>query len=396
MPKSKAEKTLEDKKRRTKISKPMKASGTNEANLKKPAGTTHSKLSSNQEKTKVKNSIKKKFAIVTLFLFAILALITLYFGIRIYNAGGNIVGGNLLNAFTKSEPLQIDEFGRANFLIFGTSEDDVNHPGAMLADSIMVLSVNPETKEANTVSIPRDLWVKYSQPCTVGYEGKINAVYFCGIDNGKSEKEASQDLANTVAKVIGVDVQYYVKVNYGVVRDAVNALGGIDVTINSPDPRGIYDVNTGIRLPNGVTTLDGQKALDLSRARNSGGGYGLSRSNFDREQNQQLILKALQNKALDTGILANPLKVARLSESLGNNVITNLPSSQLQSALKVARDLPGNNIVSLDLATKDNYLLTTSRIGIQSVVVPVSGLFDYTAIHSTIRQAFSASSTATN
>lgn len=349
------------------------------------------KSSNNQLKTSgktKKTSKKKKFFRIVLIILALLAVVTLYFGIRIYNAGGNVFNGGLLNVLTKSEPLQVDKFGRSNILIFGTSEDDEGHSGALLADSIMVLSVNPETKEANTVSIPRDLWVKYSEPCTVGNEGKINAVYFCGIDNGKTEEQASQGLADTVATVIGTDVQYYVKVNYTVVRDAVDALGGIDVVINSSDPRGIYDVNTAISLPNGRSTINGEQALALSRARNSEGGYGLPRSNFDREKNQQLILKAMQTKALSSGVLSNPLKVARLSESLGDNIVTNLPSSQVKPALSIAQNLPSDNIVPIDLASKENPLLTTGAIGGQSVVVPVLGTYNYTAIHATIEQAF--------
>jgi LCP family protein required for cell wall assembly len=381
---------------------------------KKPTKTTRTKIIKNtdvakntaktatplavttNEKPKTKNSKKKKLLITALVIFLILALSTMYFGFRILNAGSNIVNGSVLNVFTKSEPLQVDQYGRANMLIFGTSEDDAGHSGALLADSIMVLSVNPETKEANTVSIPRDLWVKYSEPCTVGYEGKINAVYFCGINNGKTEDQASRDLANTVGAITGFDIQYYAKVNYAVVRDSVNALGGIDVTIASEDSRGIYDVNTGIRLPNGVSTLDGQKALDLSRSRNSGGGYGLSRSNFDREINQQLILKALQEKALKAGILANPLKVTRLFESLGNNIATNLPSSQVQSAIKISQSLPGGNIKTIDLAEKGNPILTTGRIGSQSVVVPSLGTFDYSAIREVILRTVTATKTNNN
>jgi len=372
----------------------LTSSGARSPNRKETTGPALDSSGSSKNKPKIKSSKQQKFVRIFLAILALFVVITLYFGIRIYNAGGNIVGGDLLNVFTQNEPLQVDKYGRSNTLIFGTSEDNGNHSGAMLADSVMVLSVDPETKEANTVSIARDLWVKYSVPCSVGYEGKINAVYFCGADNGKTEEQASQDLADAVARVIGTDVQYYVKVNYTVVRDAVDALGGIDVAIDSSDPRGIYDVNTGIRLPNGIANLDGEQALALSRARNSDGGYGLSRSNFDREKNQQLILKAMQTKALSTGVLSNPVRVARLSESLGNNIVTNLPSSQVQSALSIARNLPSDNIVPIDLATKENSLLTTGTIGNQSVVVPALGLYTYSAIHAAIEQAFTASTPA--
>lgn len=332
--------------------------------------------------------MKNKIIRAALIFILVFFLVIGYFGYRLYSAGDGVFGGSLLTAFTKNEPLQVDKYGRANFLIFGTSEDDEGHSGKLLADSIMVLSVNPETYEANTISIPRDLWVKYPETCTVGSEGKINATYFCGINNGKSEQDASLDLAKVVSTVIGTDIQYYAKINYSVVRDSVNALGGIEVVINSSDSRGIYDVNTGINLPNGTVQLNGEQALALARARNSEGGYGLPRSNFDREKNQQLILKAIQDKAKSTGILANPFNITRLSESVGDNVVTNVPSSQLKSILDVSKNTQSSNIETIDLASKENPLLTTARINNQSAVVPIAGTFDYSQIHDLIDTEF--------
>lgn len=335
-----------------------------------------------------KSLMKNKIIRAALIFILVFFLVIGYFGYRLYSAGDGVFGGSLLTALTKNDPLQVDKYGRTNFLIFGTSEDDEGHSGKLLADSIMVLSVNPETYEANTISIPRDLWVKYPENCTVGSEGKINATYFCGINNGKSEQDASLDLAKVVSTVIGTDVQYYAKINYSVVRDSVNALGGIEVVINSSDSRGIYDKATDLTLPNGVVVLDGEQALDLARARNAKGGYGLPRSNFDREKNQQLILKAMQDKAKSTGILANPLNITRLSESIGDNIVTNVPSSQLKSILDLSKNTQSSNIETIDLVSKENPLLKTAPINGQSAVVPVAGVFNYSQIHALIEQEF--------
>lgn len=62
---------------------------------------------------------------------------------------------------------------------------------------------------------------------------------------------------------------------------------------------GIYDPNVNLRLPAGVSHLDGKTALKLARARNAAGGYGLHRSNFDREMNQQRIISAIFRKISD-------------------------------------------------------------------------------------------------
>ena len=65
---------------------------------------------------------------------------------------------------------------------------------------------------------------------------------------------------------------YYIKINYQAFKDSVNAVGGVDIDINSEDPYclgggGIYDPYADLKLKKGIQHLDGQQALNLSRAR---------------------------------------------------------------------------------------------------------------------------------
>src|SRR5690606_25089293 len=129
--------------------------------------------------------------------------------------------------------------------IFGTSEDSEggNHPGAWLTDSIMVVSVDQNKKDAFTFNIPRDLWVQYDTTCLSGTEGRINALYACHSNDGQNGEAGTDALRKTLTEVTGMDIQYYAHVNYSVIRDAVNAVGGVEVVIESRDPRGILDRN---------------------------------------------------------------------------------------------------------------------------------------------------------
>lgn len=327
----------------------------------------------------------RKRKVITWSIVGFFTLILLITGIYIYRITVNTSGifeGNIFDALFKNDQLKTDANGRSNILIFGTSEDDEGHSGADLADSIMVLSIDQKTKDAYTVSIPRDLWVDYGISCSFGAEGKINAVYPCALEAKKGDKhQASLAFAEAVSKVVGTDVQYYVAVNYSVVRGLVDSLGGVDVTIHSDDPRGIYDVATGLKLPAGTQHIDGETALDLSRARNSKGGYGLSQSNFDREKNQQQVLKAIQDKALKTGTLTDPNRVVSITESLGKNIRTNVRTSELRTALDIAAGVRSSSIKSKPLNDPDNPLVTTGNHAGQSIVRPIKGLTDYSDIH---------------
>lgn len=333
----------------------------------------------------------KKTKKIVLIIVSILLLFGIFFGASIWNSIKDSINGSLFDLLTKNEPLKKDANGRTNIVIFGTSEDDEGHSGALLADSIMTISLDQTTKKAVMVSIPRDLWVKYNTDCNLGSEGKINASYSCALrENNNDVDKASQTFGNQVGEVVGLDVHYYIKINYTVVKDTVDALGGITVKIESSDPRGIYDVATKLKLPNGENQIDGETALNLSRARGSFGGYGLGQSNFDREKNQQAIVKGIVNKATSTGTITNVPKVLSTVSSLGDNIVTNVNSSEIKTALNVANGFDTNNIVTVQLNAKEKPLVTTGNYRGQSIVRPSAGVFDYLDIQKAIKDAITS------
>lgn len=350
-----------------------------------PATRRHHKPNPVAKKKKLSRG--KKIAIA---IGVVLLLVIIVVGIYAYtllNKVTDIFEGNPTDILTPVK-LKEDANGRSNVLIFGTSEDDEGHSGAQLADSILVLSVDQNNNKAAMFSIPRDLWIDYGMACSVGYSGKINATYLCGLEaNNNDEKAASQYFANTVGNVLNMSTPYYIKVNYGAVSGITDALGGIDVDVYSDDPRGLYDVRTGLNLQSGVNHLNGEQALLLARARNSKGGYGLSRSNFDREKNQQRIIQALQQKALSLGVLANPQQALSILDSLGENIRTNITMSELRQILDIALAMGGNQIKSIDLTD----LLTTGTVGSASVVLPTSGQGNFTELQNYLSQQLTAS-----
>lgn len=326
------------------------------------------------------------------WLFLAIGLVILgflgHFLVKFILAGSNIFSGNLFDLFGSGVELKKDKYGRSNILIFGTSEDDKGHAGAELTDSIMVLSIDQEKKTAAMVSMPRDFWVDYGKACMSGYSGKINVVYMCHSEDS-NKAEGAKALQEKVGEVFGMDIQYYTKINYTVVRELTTALGGVTVDINSSDPRGIYDYNTKLRLPNGPATLQGEQALAFVRARGDGGGYGFEGSNFAREQNQQKMLVAIRNKALSFGALSNPLTVNNMLDALGNNIQTNFSAGEIKTLVKLAEQISGDKVKSISLVDKKNPVVTTGSYGGQSIVRPIAGISDYSKIQSYIRQQLS-------
>lgn len=326
-----------------------------------------------------------------------------WLGYKALSNVNSVFGGNILGIIQK-KPLKQDANGRSNVLVFGTNEDSPDHnanggEGApLLTDSIMVISVNQEKKDAFIVSIPRDLWIKFDEPCSVGWQEKINSVYQCGSNFGEDPEAGALALKKKVSEILGLDIQYYAQIDYSVVTQAVDAVGGVDVTIESNPPGvGILDRNFDwkcnyqcyyVNYEDGETVhLDGEHALALSRARNAQDGHGLAAGNFDREKNQQKILKAVREKALSLGTVANFGRVTELLDAMGDNLKTNVDTSEIQTIISLATDIQSQAIISLDLSDAEHPLVKTGTVGTASVVVPVAGLFEYDQIQAFIAKA---------
>ncbi len=347
-----------------------------------------------------RSKVTKKIVVTMCVL--VLCLGVGFFAFKALMAASRVVSGNVFDLLGKGVELKKDANGRTNILLFGTSEDDPGHAGAELTDSILVLSINKADKTAAMVSMPRDMWVNYdlSPCCWTGCSGKINALYQCNATNGDVAKGANA-LKDKVGEVFGLDVQYYVKVNYAVVRQLTTALGGVTVTIEG-DPsfggtKGIYDSNMGklLKLPNGPATLQGEQALAFVRARGEGyGSYGLN-GNFSREQNQQKMIIAIRDKALNIGTLSNPVALISLMDALGDNVRTNFTTAEVKTLASLGKDISGDKVQHVELNSTEKPVVTTGMYSGQSIVRPIAGLSDFSDIQKYIKGKLSGDEDAT-
>lgn len=346
------------------------------------------------DKNKVPLWAKIVMIALSVILVLIITAITLMYMLLSHSTA--VFKGNPMDILISSE-LKKDENGQTNFLIFGTSEDAKGHGGQELTDSILVASINQEYKTAKVFSVPRDLWVNYSvagsepMSCTVGDRGKINATYLCALEEYKNSMSvsnakdaASLYFAKKISEVTGLSMHYYVAADWSAVKMIVDKIGGIDVDVYADDEDGIHDSCQNIDLKKGMYyNMNGDLAMKLARARNAAcapGDYGLSRSNFDREINQQRIMNAIKNKVSSIGILMNPGKVMSIIDGLGDNLRTNIVMSEVRTLIDFGTKLEGG---IQPISTIDQF--GTGRIGLSSVVIPAGAstysegsLYNYT------------------
>lgn len=354
------------------------------------------------KKQKTKKSDKNKVPLwarivmiaLSVILVLIIAAITLVYMLLSHSTA--VFKGNPMDILISSE-LKKDENGQTNFLIFGTSEDAKGHGGQELTDSILVASINQEHKTAKVFSVPRDLWANYSvagsepMSCTVGDRGKINATYLCALEEyrnsmsvSNAKDAASLYFAKKISEVTGLSMHYYVAADWSAVKMIVDKIGGIDVDVYADDEDGVHDSCQNIDLKKGMYyNMNGDLAMKLARARNAAckpGDYGLSRSNFDREINQQRIMNAIKNKVSSIGILMNPGQIMSIIDGLGDNLRTNIVMSEVRTLIDFGTKLEGG---IQPISTVDQF--GTGRIGLSSVVIPAGvstysegSLYNYT------------------
>jgi LCP family protein required for cell wall assembly len=273
----------------------------------------------------------------------------------------------------KPEPLSGESTGVVNILIAGNSSDDANHGGAELTDSIMVARVTVSTGDVSVISIPRDLWVSYEENYS-----KINAVY---------TKGGIEGLAQVVTEVTGLTINHKVLVNYAALKEAIDVVGGIDITIESPDTRGIYDPMIGFSIGNGLQHLSGEQALLLARSRNDPTydgrvPYGLPHGDFDRQMYQRRIIQALFDKVGSSTKIVNPTTLTKLFESLSGNVSTDLSVGQIRRLYDLSKNTKTVASISLqkDESTGTSLLVDYRTSSGQAALMPTEGIGMYSAL----------------
>jgi LCP family protein required for cell wall assembly len=220
---------------------------------------------------------------------------------------------------------------------------------------MLLLSIKPVSQKAVIISIPRDLVVPI--PALPGQgiiSARINLAYAIGVDrksfpnvrNSWRSPTGGGDLAAaTVAEVTGQPVDYWVAVDFKAFRQVVDALGGIDVMIPEPlddpyFPAGETTAYTHIRFDAGLQHLNGERALEYARSRQT-------TSDFDRSRRQRLTLLAIQRRIHSLGSLP---QLVGLVSALKDNVRTNLRPVELRQLAHALAAIPQYGIRQIGLA----------------------------------------------
>ncbi|GAB2539149.1 LCP family glycopolymer transferase [Gracilibacillus alcaliphilus] len=199
-----------------------------------------------------------------------------------------------------------------NILLLGVDQED-NDAGR--SDAMMVLSLKPEIDEMQLISIPRDTRTVISGRG----EDKINHAYAFG----------GADMAvQTVQDFLGVEMDYFVRINMNGLKELVDELGTITVDNEIEWEDGKY------HFTKGPVEMDGEKTLAFVRMRKQDPS-----GDFGRTERQRKVMQGIINEGAN---VANVTKVNELIDIMGNNMATSLDFDDMKTLLNGYRDTRRN------------------------------------------------------
>lgn len=313
---------------------------------------------------------------------------------RGYAAANKVLDGSttvaaLASAKVSPSALGSEGDGRVNIALLGIG--GAGHSGGDLTDTIIIMSVDPVNHTAAMVSVPRDLWIKMPNDY-YGAHQKINAAYSAGKygflkKNGTKNSDKAAIAAGfktfdaAISQVMGVRVDYHVLVDFKAFKQAVDSVGGVNVDVKTAlvDPSMAWENgNSSVLAAAGAQHMDGEQALLYARSRHTS-------SDFARSERQRQLIMALKDKVLSFGTFSDPTKLESLVDALGDNIYTDISTTAAVRLYGISKKITDKDMTSLDLASAENRLVTTDRVGTISVVRPTRGYDAYSDIQAYIR-----------
>lgn len=286
-------------------------------------------------------------------------------------------------ALQTPEPIPTVSLGDQRFAVLLLGYGGGGHDGTYLTDSIMVVIVDPVQKTMTLLSVPRDVWVPLLFDGRTAAYNKVNTAYAFAkdpslfpdrLDKYDGGHGPGTFTTDTISRLLGVPITYYLALDFDGFRQMINAVGGVDVDV----PTGFvarYPANDDptvdaswitIRFNAGLQHMDGERAIEYARARETLDDSGEG-TDFARSRRQRLIIEAFKQRMFQPGgMLHAPQILAIASQHVDTNYA--IPAvaqlSQLALGWKDVRfyqaALTANNYLEEATGSDGAYLLVPS------------------------------------
>ncbi|MFG2056244.1 LCP family protein [Micromonospora sp. NPDC048930] len=252
--------------------------------------------------------------------------------------------------------------GPIDMLLLGVDARERWAADNVRSDTIIILHIPASHDQAYLISVPRDTKAQIPADSKSGYRGgvdKINAAFYFGAQRGGGWEGGARLMAKTIKNMTGISFDGAAIINFGGFKNVIEALGTVRICVShevpshhmsyvdgkpmwNADARKTGKPMTPVVHKKGCREMQGWEALDYARQR-----YGLPNSDYDRQQNQQQLIKAMAKKATDKGMLTNPLKLKQLIDAAGKALILDTGNVPIADFIFTLKGVTGNDLVTL-------------------------------------------------
>ncbi|HEY3687356.1 MAG TPA: LCP family protein [Streptosporangiaceae bacterium] len=279
---------------------------------------------------------------------------------------GNITHESVTGKLGKRPP----KIGKAtNVLVLGSdsrSGKDAKYGKAdgERSDTLIVLHLSPDGKQAVGMSFPRDSMVQLPS-CKTTKGGTAPA--HLGMINEAFSEGGPACSWKTIESLTGVHIDHFVKVDFSGFKGMVNALGGVEVCL----PTAVHDRDSHLDLSAGRHIVKGEQALAYVRNRH-GLGDG---SDLGRIKRQQLFMSSIVKKVTDGGLLASPTKLFNFLDAATKSVTTD-DGLDISEIKKLAGSVQGMSAGKVKFVTVPNEAYPADPNRVQFAQPLAGQLFD--------------------
>jgi LCP family protein required for cell wall assembly len=281
---------------------------------------------------------------------------------------------------------------RLNILLIGA--DRRPKEGSFNTDTLMIASIDPRTGQVAMFSVPRDMeniplpaiFAAHNYYAGGIFPAKINSLWMYARGNsslypGNNAQRGYIALKGALGELLGIDIRYYLEVDFTGFTKIVDTLGGVTIDVQLPVADYHYPTDDGrgalkLYVPPTIQHLDGVEALAYARSRHQS-------NDFDRAQRQQRVVTSLRQQT-DVLSFLNPGKLEAVSKAVRSAIHTDFPASQLPQLISLME--------KVDLANLRSFVFTPPVYALECA--PADCAIKYTlepkvgAIRQTVREAF--------
>ncbi|MDQ4076301.1 MAG: LCP family protein [Chloroflexota bacterium] len=230
---------------------------------------------------------------------------------------------------------------RLTVLVMGIDRRE-GEEGPWRTDSMILISIDPESETVGMLSFPRDLLITLPDYGFGERRDRINTAFFYG-DFYDYPGGGAALAKQAIRRNFGIEVDRHLVMDFDGFRRVIDHVGGIEIDVperlvDYEYPTEDYGVMT-VRFEAGEQMMDGERALIYSRTRKS-------TSDFARAERQQEVVMALRDRVLSLDIIPSltPKNLAALVTTLNDSIMTDLTPDEVLAFAQVARDIEERDI----------------------------------------------------